>query len=315
MQSLLLECAVRAALIASVTSAVLVVLRVRSAAARHAAWLGVVLWMLVLPSWTAWAPKANWRILPSARQATTGTVPVSTAWLPASPEMPPSGVESRRFAWSWWTLLLAAYAVGGVVLLSRLAIGAARAHALLRGARPEAGLWTSSSCVAPVTVGWLHPRVILPEGWQEWPAAQLAAVLAHENEHASRRDPLVQFLALLNRALFWFHPLAWWLERHLSALAEEACDAAALAGGHDPFHYSQYLLEMARAVERSGRRLNVLGMAMPGSSLPRRIRRILSGRPAPQVSRARAVCAAGACLLLSGAFASGALARRNPQVS
>ena len=37
-------------------------------------------------------------------------------------------------------------------------------------------------------------------------------VLAHEGEHARQRDPLIVALALLNRAVFWFHPLAWWLE-------------------------------------------------------------------------------------------------------
>ncbi|MDR3703061.1 MAG: TIGR03435 family protein [Candidatus Sulfopaludibacter sp.] len=314
MQSLLLECAVRAALIAAATAAVLAALRVKSAAGRHVAWLGVVVWMLILPAWTAWVPKASWRILPAARPAAIRTEPISATWLPASPDMPVSGPMSGRFVWSWWTVLLAVYALGGGVLLSRLSIGAARAHALMRGARRQEGRWTSCACVSPVTVGWLRPRVILPEGWREWPAAQLAAVLAHENEHARRRDPLMQFLALLNRAIFWFHPLAWWLERRLSGLAEEACDAAALAGGHDPYDYSRYLLEMARAVERSGMRIDVLGMAMPGSSLPRRIRRILSARPRPPVSRARTVCAAGACLLLSGAFAAGALVRRNPPV-
>src|SRR5512140_2695582 len=58
---------------------------------------------------------------------------------------------------------------------------------------------------------------------------------------ARRRDPLVEWLALLNRAVFWFHPLAWWLERKLSALAEDACDAAVLRGGHDAHAYSEYL--------------------------------------------------------------------------
>ena len=57
----------------------------------------------------------------------------------------------------------------------------------------------------------------------------------------------------LNRAVFWFHPLAWWLERRLSALSEEACDAAVLARGHDPFAYSEYLLGLARAMRRRAR--------------------------------------------------------------
>jgi len=55
-------------------------------------------------------------------------------------------------------------------------------------------------------------------------------VLTHEWEHVRRRDPLVQWLALLNRSIFWFHPLAWWLERKLSELprmlATRPCSSA-----------------------------------------------------------------------------------------
>ena len=102
---------------------------------------------------------------------------------------------------------IAIYFLGVGVFLLRLAIGTIRANRL-----------TSASCVVPVTVGLLHPRIILPECSRDWPQAQLDAVLAHEGEHIRRRDPLFQWIALLNRAIFWFHPLAWWLERKLSGL-------------------------------------------------------------------------------------------------
>jgi hypothetical protein len=154
--------------------------------------------------------------------------------------------------------------------------------------------------------------VILPECWQEWSPAQLAAVMAHEREHARRRDPLVQWMALLNRAVFWFHPLAWYLEKHLSRLAEEACDAAVLAQGHDPYEYSRSLLDIAQSVVRSGARVHVWGMAMPGSGLTRRVRQILEGRPAPRLSRARMAFAAIGCAVLSTAFVATAVARRTP---
>ncbi len=66
MQHLLFEFVVRAALIAAGTAAVLRILRVKMAAARHSAWAGVVVLMLLLPVWTAWGPKASWRVLPAA---------------------------------------------------------------------------------------------------------------------------------------------------------------------------------------------------------------------------------------------------------
>ena len=67
-----------------------------------------------------------------------------------------------------------------------------------------------------------------------------------------RRDPLIQSVALLNRAVFWFHPLAWWLERELSGLAEDACDGAVLSRGHEPREYAECLLALARSVMNAG---------------------------------------------------------------
>ena len=116
----------------------------------------------------------------------------------------------------------------------------------------------------------------------------------------------------MNRAVFWFHPAAWWLERHLSALAEEACDNVVLARGYDRRAYSEYLIDMARSVESSGARLSIAGMAMPGSSLERRIRRMLEGAPVPRISRARMRCACVACALLSTGVAAGTLDHAQP---
>jgi uncharacterized protein (TIGR03435 family) len=310
MQTLLLECAVRAALIATATAAVLLALRVKNAAARHAAWLGVVVWMLALPAWTLWAPKASLRVLPAPVPISipvVRAVPVASPVLPQAIAVQVSSAPARRPAWNW---ILLGYLAGVAVLLSRLAIGAARAHALMCAAENREGHWDSSLCAAPVTVGCLHPVVILPREWRAWPASKLDAVLAHEQEHARRRDPLIQFLALVNRAIFWFHPLAWWLERRLSALAEEACDTAVLSRGHDPYDYSTYLLDMARAVQGRGMRVDALGMAMPGSSLPWRIRTILSARPTAPITRSRMAGAIAASLLVSAVFAAGTLDHR-----
>jgi bla regulator protein blaR1 len=156
--------------------------------------------------------------------------------------------------------------------------------------RQPATLRASAACAAPVTVGFLRPTIILPENWRSWSESQLAVVLAHEREHVRRRDPLVQWLALLNRAVFWFHPAAWWLERELSALAEESCDAAVLAQGHDPEIYAETLMHMARAVMDSGARVNVAGAAMPGVRLAQRIRQIVDAAPSARISIARAAC-------------------------
>ncbi len=299
MERMLLEFVVRTTLIAVVTGLVLTVLRIRAAAARHAAWAGVTVAMLALPAWIAFGPRTSLPVLPARPAAVANVAPAAVAGeeAPARIEAPPVPA-AKPSARNWSEVFLSVYLLGAGVLLLRLAIGTMRARRL-----------TSGACSAPVTVGLLRPRIILPESAGEWSRAQLDAVMTHEGAHARRRDPLFQWLALLNRAVFWFHPLAWWIERRLGALAEEACDSAVIESGHDPREYSRCLLEMARAVERAGTRVNVVAMAMPGIYLPSRIQKIVSGVRAPRVSRARLVFAVLACAIPVALLAAGTLDR------
>jgi hypothetical protein len=162
-----------------------------------------------------------------------------------------------------------------------------------------------------VTIGWLRPVLLLPDGWRSWPSAKLDAVLIHEREHVRRRDPVVQRLALLNRCIFWFHPLAWWLERKLSALAEEACDTAVLAGGHAPHDYARYLIEMARSVNAAGARLRWAGaVEFSAGQLARRIRRIMDAPRAAAMSRAKSIASMSLCVLMLATFLACSVGRR-----
>ena len=312
MERLFVECAVRAALIALVTAAVLRTAGIKPAAARHTAWTSVLLIMLLLPIWTVWGTKTTLRLLPPLESRGSIQTPLETVF-PSSvrvTEMRPvqtSATHPTGQNWTWQSLLLIVYGLGAFGLLARLGIGMARTHRLRRRANIQDGQGISSECACPITVGWLHPVVILPKNWEEWPQQQLDAVLTHEREHVRRRDPLIQWVALVNRALFWFHPLSWWLERKLAVLAEEACDAAVLARGHAPQDYSEYLLDIARSVSRSGSRLGIVGMAMPGSLLPQRIRQILNSRGELPISRARILIAVAACATSSALMASGTL--------
>ena len=303
MEKLIVECVVRSVLIAVCTAVALYVLRVRAARVRHAVWASVVVLMLALPVWTAWGPKAVLRVLKPA----PAVVAEQSVVTMVQQDSVASPVTVPTKSWSFGDYLLGIYLLGLGILLTRLGTGTVRARMLVRRAGGLTGRLTSEACMSPITVGAFRPVVILPEGWNEWPAAQLNAVLAHEGEHASRRDPLMQWLALFNRAVFWFHPLSWWLSRRLSALAEEACDDAVLASGHDPEEYTECLLGLARSVLASGSRVSAVGMAMPGAYLPQRIRRIVSGTPVQRVSRARMISVALVCAAVSGVFTTCAI--------
>jgi beta-lactamase regulating signal transducer with metallopeptidase domain len=312
MERLFVECAVRAALIAMVTAVLLRTIGIKTAAARHTAWTSVMLTMLVLPIWTALGPKTPVRLLPPVErhasiEAPLQNVVTSPVRLTEIRPVQTSVTHPSGPTWTWQSLLLIVYGIGASGLLARLALGTVRTHRLRRLAVIHDDQLISSECACPITVGWLRPVVILPQNWQDFPPRQLDAVLTHEREHVRRRDPLIQWLALVNRALFWFHPLSWWLERKLSVLAEEACDAAVLARGHSPQEYSECLLDIARSVSRSGSRLGIVGMAMPGSLLPQRIRQILNSCAALPVSRTRIVVAVAACAISSAVLASGTL--------
>ena len=217
-------------------------------------------------------------------------------------------VASSPDEWSWAATALGVYVAGAVPMLLRLVLGLWGSRRLARGARPIDGstrrrvgalpvrVRESDRIAVPVTVGLFRSTVLLPPGWERWPDPKLCAVLAHEHAHVARRDPLVAGLASLNRCLFWFHPLAWWLQRTLALTAEQACDEAALRTAGAPQAYIDVLRSMAVAVRARGGRYLWEGVGMHGSpSLTRRIahiRRLAPRRAASPFSRAalRACC-------------------------
>lgn len=143
----------------------------------------------------------------------------------------------------------------------------------------------------PVTVGWWKPTILLPESWRNWSVAKLEAVLAHETTHVARRDFLVAVLAEVNRCLYWFHPVSWWLRRKLSDLAEEACDDAAIGLTGNPAVYARHLLEVASALTNGRGRIVQPGMSMAReSNVESRIMAILDfTRPLSQRLTGRAL--------------------------
>ena len=56
-------------------------------------------------------------------------------------------------------------------------------------------------------------------------------------------------------------------------------------------------------------RVNMLGLTMPGSFLPQRVKNIIEGVRAPRISRTRTLCTVAACAISSTVFATGTLER------
>ena len=302
---ILAESAVRITALALGVAVVLRGLRVRSPRLAHGAWTAVVAVMLALPAVVAWGPAIEVPLLEAAPAVGHLFAPLTDGVDRGDPAGTPrtaAGAARAAVPVPWAAIVTAVYLAGLMVLLARLVAGAWRVRALRRTAVEELGHLVHPACVTPVTVGSLSPAVILPPDWVSWDHAELAAVLAHEEEHVGRRDPLVLTLALVNRAVFWFHPLAWWLPRELSRLSEQACDAAVVSRGHDGGVYASCLLQFARRVAGAGGRVMPMAAAMSGTGLRQRLR-LLEAPPAP-LSRGRRLCVVGACAGLAVACAA-----------
>src|SRR6185436_11530863 len=138
----LLECAIRATLVALGTAAVLGVMRVRRSAIHHTAWAAVVIVMLGLPLWSMAGPKLRLPVLQGA--AAVGLrrpAPVNGPSRPMAEGAAP-GVQtaSSRVAPSaatrvdWVQILGATYLLGAGLLLMRLVAGTLYAIQLRRTA-------------------------------------------------------------------------------------------------------------------------------------------------------------------------------------
>lgn len=133
-------------------------------------------------------------------------------------------------------------------------------------------------CV-PLTLGVRQPMILFPSGWRTWDEGELEAVLSHEVSHVERRDALMQRVALIHRATFWFSPLSWWLDRHLARLSEHLSDEAALARGADRTHYAEALLGFFAQLETSTARVWWQGVSMANAGqAEKRVERILAWR-------------------------------------
>ena len=296
---ILVESAIRVTALAFGIAALLRILQIRSPRLAHDVWTAVVITMLLLPVVIASRMEFAVPLLPSnvssgtvARVADDVTVEPGRTLMTSA-----SGANGTTQLVTWRGVTVVVYAAGVAIMLLRLAIGLRRAQAIRRGAVQEQGRLTHPACVTPMTVGALAPAIVLPPDWATWNEADLSAVLAHEEEHVRRRDPLVVVIALVNRAIFWFHPLAWWLPRTIAQLSEQACDAMVISRGHDSDVYAECLLRFARRVTDSGGRITPLATAMPGTGLQERLG-MLARPSATHPSRARLACAGAACAVL-----------------
>jgi BlaR1 peptidase M56 len=157
-----------------------------------------------------------------------------------------------------------------------------------------------------MTAGARRPVVLLPESAHDWPRERSKVVLLHELAHVARRDWEWLLVSELALAIFWFHPLAWWLHRSVRRDAEQAADDRVLEAGTRPSDYASHLLALVRSLSGDA---PAASMAMARTSgIESRLRAILDGgrsRLGPSRAGKQQHCSAG-----GGRFADLGSARR-----
>jgi len=303
-------------------------LRHRSAALRHFLWVTTLLGALAVPLVTRVAPQLEWPIFSPPPASTISSVtplaPNSVVSeqsmdnpLPADFESKPSATSilSVTHIWLAGALLVAIWCAIGHLALLRLSRrarpmidaawlavleDASRAAKLGRPVR----LLVSPAIDSPMTWGFRRPLVLLPEAASEWTLERRRVVLLHELAHVARMDFMVQLVASVTCALYWFHPGAWSAARRLRHESEHACDDRAIASGTPAADYASHLLYLAlQSNARHWHEAMAIGLTRP-STLEARVRAVLDEgltrrALSPQVRVAGSVVLGAFVLLLS----------------
>ena len=167
-------------------------------------------------------------------------------------------------------------------------------------------MMSSPMTMEPGVVGLWRQVLLVPEGLlDQLTAAQVDALLAHERSHARHRDNLMAAVHMAVEALFWFHPVVWWIERRLIDERERGCDEDVLRGGSQPADYAEGILAVCR-LSVGAPLACVAGIS--GSDLRRRIEAILlGGLSRPMSAGRRSALAIAAAVAVALPIVAGAV--------
>jgi len=293
-------------LFAAVAGLLTLLLRRNRARARYWLWLAASVKFLIPFSLLVDAGSAlGWRIAPAIAQSDRSFTIEQVFLAPAAP----AAVQHAQS--NLPVLLLAAWLGGFSIVVFRWWREWRRIRAALRSATPfhldmRIQAMSSPALLEPGVFGVLHPVLLLPEGIAErLMPEQLKAIVAHELCHVRYHDNLAAAFHMLAEAVFWFHPLVWWIGKRLVDERERGCDEEVLRLGNEPSVYAAGILKVCELYLESPLTC-VAGIA--GSNLRKRIRGIMLHPTARKLDSGRKlVLALAGTLAVTGPVAIGVL--------
>jgi uncharacterized protein (TIGR03435 family) len=232
-----------------------------------------------------------------------------------APPVAKTAVAATPFPWT--SVLAAIWAIGCCAVLLRWAIRWRAVARVVRTATPLAGgpavealdraravsavcraipLVSTATALEPGVFGILRPVLVIPEGISgRLSGAQLQAIFAHELAHLRHRDNLAALLHTIVEAVFWFHPLVWWMGARMVDERERACDEDVLRLGGESRIYAESILKACEFYLQSP---VACVSGVTGGELKARIERIMRRQLSPKLGPG------GKWLLGSAAFAA-----------
>jgi uncharacterized protein (TIGR03435 family) len=286
-------------------------LRRNQARVRYWIWLAASYKFLLPFSWlVSIGHQFEWRaapaIIPPVVSAVTDAVssPIFLTALPATEPAPDRLPVLLLVIWAVW-------ACGFVVVTAGWAREWLRIRAIVHAASPLAlGLpirvVSTSARLEPGVFGIFRPVLVLPEDIAaRLTQAQLQAVIAHELCHVRRHDNLAAAIHMLVEALFWFHPVVWWLGARIIDERERACDEAVLQSGSEAQAYAESILKVCEFYLESP--LTCIS-GISGSDLKKRLKRIMKQHSGIALTaRKRVLLATAGVIALAVPLVAGAL--------
>jgi bla regulator protein BlaR1 len=211
------------------------------------------------------------------------TAPAMTATAPPAPSRLPE-------------LLLGLWACGFIGITSAWWIRWRRIRAAVRAGSPlhldiPIKAVSSPTLLEPGVFGIFRPTLLLPEGvFDRLAPAQLQAVIAHELCHVRHRDNLSATIHMFVEAVFWFHPLVWWIGKRMVEERERACDEEVLRDFGEPKAYAEGILNVCKLYVESPLTC-VSGVS--GADLKKRIEGIMANRISRKMTFASKVMLTG----------------------
>lgn len=149
-----------------------------------------------------------------------------------------------------WLIVVALFVACGIYsyvkcrMLVRTAVIARDITSATHKEKASASVWECDRIPSPFVLGIIRPRIYIPF---RMPKQEQAYILAHEQCHIRRLDPLWKLIAFLLLAVYWWNPLVWCAFFYLVRDMEMSCDEAVIEqfGNEIKQGYSNSLLSFA----------------------------------------------------------------------